>query len=194
MNQKALDHRCGVAFDKERLLAISSLLRNGALEIETHIHGGSMGSVLPDGSQVRIRLGAVKSFVPGQIVTYAAKDRLVAHRLVQEVSSQDNHFVITRGDATICCDAPVPVRSVVGIVTESRSHGAWQPVGPLARRTRSSALAESAIAGTVVALLRLNPPLSRWAAACIVDVHRAVMRFVALGRRLTRVLVSAEPH
>jgi hypothetical protein len=185
MNQKVADHPCSVAFDRERLLALSSLLKNSSPEIESQVQGGSMGAVLPDGSQIRIRIGAVDTFVPGQIVTYIAKDRIIAHRLVQSVTSYDGHYVITRGDATLCCDAPVRTSSVIGVVTEFRKNGSWQPVGPPAARGRGSQLIASVMSAMVVALLRLNPQISCWAVRRIFQIRRAVMRSVGFARRFT---------
>lgn len=78
-------------FDGERLLAFSSLLRTSAREIESYVCGGSMGTVLPEGSRIRIRFYPAESFMAGQIVTYIAKDRLVVHRVVQEADSNERH-------------------------------------------------------------------------------------------------------
>lgn len=191
MNQKVSDHPCSVAVDRERLLALSSLLRNSSPQIESQVHGGSMGSVLPEGSQIRIRIGAVSRFVPGQIVTYIAKDKIIAHRLVQSATSYDDHYVITRGDATLCCDAPVRTSSVIGIVTEFHKSGSWQPIGPPAKRGRGSQLMASAISGMVVALLQLSPRISCWAVARIFDIRRAAMRSVGLAKRFTRATFRA---
>jgi hypothetical protein len=183
MKEKISDSRSGAVFNKERLLALSSLLRKSSREIESCVRGGSMGSVLPEGSRIRIRFSTADSFVAGQIVTYIAKDRLVAHRLVQCATSYDDHYLITRGDATVCCDAPVPVSSVIGIVTEFRNSERWQPVGPPADRGHSSQLMASAMSGMVVALLRLNPRFSCWIAARMVEIRSAILRIVGSARR-----------
>ncbi|MGB7848165.1 MAG: nucleotidyltransferase family protein [Candidatus Acidiferrum sp.] len=170
-------------FDGERLLALSSLLRKSSREIETCVRGGSMGSALPEGSRIRIRFRAADNFVPGQIVSYIAKDRLVVHRLVRSATSNDNHYLITRGDTTVCCDAPVLATSVMGIVTESQNSGRWQPVGPPVTRARGSRLLASAICGMVVTLLRLNPAFSYWFAARMIEIRRVGLRFVGLAKR-----------
>jgi hypothetical protein len=191
MNENGPNGRSGAAFNRERLLAFSSLLRKSSREIESCVRGGSMGSVLPEGSRIRIRFSTADSFVAGQIVTYIAKDRLVAHRLVQCATSYDDHYLITRGDATVCCDAPVRTSSVIGIVTEFRNSERWQPVGPPADRGPSSQLMASAISGMVVALLRLNPRFACWIAARMVEIRWAVMRFVGSARRYARQHFSA---
>jgi hypothetical protein len=183
MNSPVPDCPGGTAFDEERLLAISTLLRNSSREIETSVRGASMGSVLPEGSRIRIHFGTAASFVPGQVVTYVAKDRLVAHRLVQFATSHDHQYLITRGDATACCDAPVLSSSVIGIVTEFWNSGRWQPLGPPEARGRGSRLLASAICGVVVTLLRLNSGLSCWFAARMAEIRRLVLRFVGMARR-----------
>jgi hypothetical protein len=168
----------GAVFDRERLLALSSLLKKTSREFESCVCGGSMGSVLPEGSRIRIRFSTADSFVAGQIVTYIAEDRLVAHRMVQSARSYDGHYVITRGDRTVCCDAPVRTSSVIGVVTEFRNSEQWQPVGPPANRGRGSRLMAAAISGMVVTLLRLNPRLSCWIAARMVEIRSVMIRFV----------------
>jgi hypothetical protein len=194
MNQERSQLECGVAFERERLLAISSLLKPGTLEIETQVCGRSMGSVLPDGSQIRIRLGCRGNFVPGQVVTYVSQDRLVVHRVVQEADSRERHYVITRGDASLCCDAPVPSECVVGIVTELCKDGSWRPVESAGSRGRSSALIASAFTGIVLVLLGLHPRLSCWAAKRIVNFHRVVIRLTRLfGRVVSDVSSSQRP-
>jgi hypothetical protein len=183
MSESVPNGRSGTAFDREWLLALSSLMRKSSREIDSCVRGGSMGSVLPDGSRIHIRFSTADSFVAGQIVTYIAKDRLVAHRMVQSAISHDDHYIITRGDGTVCCDAPVRTSSVVGIVTEFRNNERWQPVGPPEDRGRGSRLVAAAISGTVVALLRLNPRFACWIATCMVEIRSVVMRFVASARR-----------
>lgn len=183
MNQDRSQLECGVVFEQERLLAISSLLKNGTFEIETQVRGRSMGSILPDGSQVRIRLGSKGNSLPGQVVTYVTKDRLVVHRVVQEVDSHERHYVITRGDASLCCDAPVPSECVVGVVTEFCKDGSWRPIASPGNRRRSAALVASAFAQVVVALLALHPQLSCWAARRIVGFRRLAVRLTGFFTR-----------
>jgi len=150
-----------------------------------------MGGALPEGSEVRIRFAAVDGFSPGQIVTYVAKDRIVVHRLVQSATSGYDHYVIARGDATLCCDVPVLTSAVIGIVTECYKGGSWQPVGPPAKRGRGSQLVAAAISGVVASLLRLNPRVSCWVAARMVEIRWAAIRSVGFARRFRRATLSA---
>ena len=196
MNEHVPDCPGETDFNGERLLALSGLLRKSSREIETSVQGGSMGSVLPEGSRIRIRFSSAASFVPGQVVTYIAKDRLVVHRLVRSATSNGDNYLITRGDTTVWCDAPVLTSSVIGIVTEFRNSGRWQPVGPPAARGRGSRWLASAICRMVVTLLRLNPAFSCWVAARMVEIRRVVLRFVGLGRRyaLGHFSAGAQPY
>ena len=190
MNQKAAELECDLVFERERLLAISGLLKGTVVEIETHVRGRSMGRTLPNGSQVRIRLGPIRGLIPGQVVAYLASDRLVAHRLVKEAKRQNTQYAITRGDATLCCDVPVPTRSVIGIVTELRDGDSWRAVGPSVTRSYSSALLASALTGIVVTSLQLNPGLSRWIATRIVAIRWALIKSVDLLKRFTRAVFT----
>jgi hypothetical protein len=173
----------GAVFDSDRLLALSTLLRKGPTEFESPVQGGSMGSVLPDGSRIRIRFAPQASFMAGQIVTYAAKDRMVAHRLVRLAKWRQEQYLITRGDATVCCDLPVLASSGIGIVTELFASGAWQPPGPAQRRWfgfRWTARATSAVVG---GLVRLHPEIAAWMARRIIRIHRLAMRLAGFARR-----------
>ena len=175
---------CWVVFDAERLRALGRLLRHSSTEIQTEVRGYSMESALPEGTRIRIRFAAVDRLAVGQIVTYIAKDRIVAHRLVRIATSGDDPYVITRGDATICCDPPVPASSVIGIVTDCCKGGSWQPVGLPPKRTRAFHLMASATSATVTTLLRLNPRISCWAAATLVEMRRFIRTFEGWAKRL----------
>ncbi len=190
MNANVPDRLDDTHFDGERLLAFSSLLRKSSREIESYVCGASMGSVLPEGSRIRIRFCPAESFVAGQIVTYIAKDRLVVHRLVRTATSA-GHYLITRGDTTVFCDAPVLASSVIGIVTEFRNSGRWQPVGQPEERGRGSRLVASAICGMVVTLLRLDPAFSCWFVVRMIEIRWVVLRFVGLVKRCALRHVSA---
>src|SRR5580704_14366810 len=98
--------------DGERLLAFSSFLKKGSCEFESTVSGGSMGKALPAGSRIRVRFTSDAHLVAGQVVTYVANARIVAHRLMKTVTSRGERYVITCGDGMVCCDAPMPVSAV----------------------------------------------------------------------------------
>jgi hypothetical protein len=181
LNQSSVVGHSGL--DGERLLAISRLLRKGSREFEFFLCGTSMGPALPDGSWIRVRLAAADQFMAGQVLTYVAKDRVVAHRLVRSVKSGSKEYLITRGDATVCCDLPVVASSVIGIVTEYCTTGAWQPVGPQRARWFGFVWTASAISMTVGGLARLNPGIAAWTARRIIRIHRIAMRCGGFAKR-----------
>jgi hypothetical protein len=183
MNENIPDSRSGTGFDRERLLAVSSLLRKGAREFEFLLQGKSMGSVLPDGSRIRVHLADRDQFMVGQVLLYVAKDRVVAHRLLRSVKSRGSHYLITRGDAAVCCDVPVPASSVLGIVREFSTAGPWHPVGPPVERSLGFRWLAFIIFGVVGGLLRVSPSCAVWTAKRIIGIHRTVERASGFLRR-----------
>jgi hypothetical protein len=182
MNERLSGEPSGTALDSERLLALSSLLSKGSREFESSVRGRSMGSILPDGSRIRISFATGHKFVAGQIVAYVAKDRIVAHRLLRCATSHGGHYLITRGDATLCCDLPVLASSVIGIVSEFWTDGSWQPVGPQCRRWFGFRWTASVISGMVAVLVKLNPGVATWMAGFMIRIH-------SLGTRISGFLM-----
>jgi hypothetical protein len=183
MNENTPDSRSGAAFDSERLLALSSLLRKGSREFEFLLQGKSMGDALPDGSRIRVRLADKDHFMVGQVLIYVAKDRLVVHRLLRSVKSWGNHYLITRGDAAVCCDLPVPASCVLGIVLEFSTTGPWQPVGPQVERWFGFRWLAFMTYRVVGGLLRISPPCAVWTAKRIIGIHRTVERATGFLQR-----------
>ena len=172
----------------QRLLAISNLLRKGSREFDFLLHGKSMAPTLPDSSWIRVLPAEKGRFTVGQVLTYASKDRVMAHRLVRSMKSGSTEYLITRGDATVCCDWPVPATSVLGTVIAFSTGGLWQPVGPPPERGlvfRSMAFLISNLVGN---LLRVSPRIAVSTAKRIIRIHGMVekargylKRRVALG-------------
>ena len=163
-------------FDSERLLAFSSLLGKNSREFEFVLHGKSMGPVLPDGSKIRVRLAADDQFTVGQVLTWVAKDRVVAHRLVRSVKSGNKEYLITRGDATVCCDWPVPATSLLGIVIGFSIPGVWQPVGPAPQRWFGFRGLAFLISSLIANILGVSPSAAVWTAKRIIRIHGMVER------------------
>lgn len=172
-----------------RLLALSSLLRKGSREFEFSLQGTSMGPVLPAGSLIRVRPAADDRFMVGQVLTYVAKDRVVAHRLVRSVKSGGQEYLITRGDATVCCDWPVPAASVLGLVTGFSSAGGWQPVGPPLKRWFGFRSMGFLISSLVANILKLSPSDAVWTAKSIIRIHGMVAK--AMGYLKRRVVFGS---
>ena len=173
MNQSVAGHS---VFDSECLLALSSLLRKGSREFEVFLQGKSMEPSLPDGSCIRVRLAADDQFTVGQVLTCVTKDRVVAHRLVRSVKSGNKQYLITRGDATVCCDWPVPATSLLGIVIGFSIPGVWQPVGPAPERWFGFRWLAFLISSLVANILRVSPSAAVWTAKRIIRIHGRVQR------------------
>jgi hypothetical protein len=166
----------GVVLSRERLLALSSFLKDGSTEFGSSVHGHSMGKALPDGSRIHVRFVPQRELTLGQVVAYIVEDRMVAHRLVQFTTWHQNPYLITRGDATVCCDLPVPVSSVLGVVTEYCKTDAWEPVGAPPVRSFLLDRTAAAVSAVVGGLVRLNPRMADWTARRIIRAHKLIMR------------------
>ena len=183
MRPSSLEETRKKTLDAFHLGAFVSLIEKGSCELESTILGGSMGETFPAGSRIRIRFAAEPNLEAGQVVTYIACDRIVAHRLIRLTSSHGQRYAITRGDATACCDAPVLVSSVIGILTELQSNSAWLPVAAEKTRSVGSQLLAGAAAGVVLVTLKLRPTFSVRTARCIFGVRSLVLRSTALLKR-----------
>ncbi len=172
-------------FDRERLLAFSGLLSKSSREFEFLLQGKSMRPLLPDGSRIRVRLAAAADdqLMVGQVLTYVAQDRMVAHRLVRSVKSGSNRYLITRGDATVCCDLPVLAASVLGPVIGCCATGSWQPVGPPPERWFGFRWLALLISNLVGGILRVSPAAAVWTAKRIIGIHRTIERATGFLKR-----------
>jgi hypothetical protein len=182
MTDKA-DH---AVFDADRLLAFSRFLRKGSCQFESTVLGESMGKAVPAGSMIRIRFASDSNLKTGQIVAYISDDRIVAHRLVKITRSRGDHFVITCGDATVCCDVPVRVSAVIGILTELRGNGTWKPAPQQQARSFGSRIAVELFSSMVMVVLWVNPHCSKWVAARIIEMRAVALRVVGVVKRYAR--------
>jgi signal peptidase I len=175
-NPSLLADAHGVVLNRERVLAFSGFLKDGSREFGTWVRGRSMGNVLPNGSQVRVRIVPERDLAVGHVVAYVAEDRMVVHRLVRFTKSGDDQYLITRGDATVCCDRPVRASSVVGVVTEHCATGTWEPVRLPQGRGFAINWIASAISLGIGGLVGLSPRLADWMAIRLIRGHKLVMR------------------
>ena len=182
MTDKA-DH---AVFDADRLLAFSRFLSKGSCQFESTVLGESMGNAVPAGSMIRVRFASDSNLTTGQIVAYISNDRIVAHRLVRIANSGGDRFVITCGDGTVCCDVPVPVCAVIGILTELRSNGTWKPAPPKQARSFGSRLAAELFSSMVTVALWVNPHCSKWVAARIIEMRAVALRVAGVVKRYAR--------
>jgi hypothetical protein len=175
----------GVVLNRERLLALSSFLKDGTTEFGSSVRGRSMGKALPDGSRIHVRLVPQRDLRVGQVVAYVAADRMVVHRVVRLATWHEDQYLVTRGDATVVCDRPVLALSVVGVVTDHCTIDVWEPVGaPPVRGFLVDRMA-SAISAILGALVQLSPQLADWAARYMIRSHQLIMRFCGFVVRRT---------
>ena len=183
MNQGSAPVAAQVSLHPERMLALARFLRDGAGQFETTVCGGSMGSALPDGSRIRGQFANPNRLRHGQILTYVAKDRIVAHRLVRSATRYNEQYLIMRGDETVCCDIPTPASSVICVVTEICRNGEWGPVNPPETRWFGGRWTASVISLLVAALVRLHPKVAIWTAQGIIRTQRFVLRLARFAKR-----------
>ena len=173
------------AFQGQRLLAFSKFLQKGSRQIETRVRGGSMGDALPEGSQVRIRFSS--EFEMGQVLAYVAGDRIVAHRLVRFIPTRGELYLLTRGDASVFCDAPIRASTAMGIVTEYCTGQAWQAIAPDPPRRVVTKWIEEGLAGAAARVAQSSPKVAIWIGTRIVQIRWAVMNLLrgmrSIGRR-----------
>ena len=78
-----------------------------------------MAPLVGDGEQVCVT--AARAYWPGDVVVFRAADgRLLAHRLLGYRPHEGRFALVTRGDACIVHDAPVPLAAVLGRIETAR--------------------------------------------------------------------------
>jgi signal peptidase I len=144
--------------------AIGKALAGGDRSIEIPIVGNSMGAALPNGTIVSVALGDGSTCAPGDVVVFRQGEQIVAHRVVHLAAGI--RYLVTRGDARIAADAPVPFSSVLGRVTE---------VGAGYRR-RLLRWAGAPFLFVAVVTLHVNPTLSTAVCRILIAIERATLR------------------
>jgi hypothetical protein len=175
----------GVVINRERLLALSSFLKDGTTEFASSVRGRSMGRALPDGSRIHIRFVPPSEVKIGQVVAYVAEDRMVVHRLVRLATWHQDQYLITRGDATVVCDRPVLASSVVGVVTDHCTTDIWEPVGAPCVRGFLVNRTAVAISAILFGLVQLRPRLADWTARSIIRSHKLIIKVCGFVVRRT---------
>jgi hypothetical protein len=108
----------GAAAGEPRVFeALRRLAREGPVEVL--VRGDCMAPLIADGEQVRV--AAARTYWPGDVVVFRAPDgRLLAHRLLGYRPFAGGLALVTRGDACVVHDAPVPPAAVLGRVEAAR--------------------------------------------------------------------------
>jgi len=159
--------------DAEGLLTAASLLGKAGRTIESTIAGRSMGDTLPPGTRVRVRCGVPPEPLAGHVVVVAVHPVLFAHRVVgRGRGPRARGYVLTRGDAALLCDEPVPLDHLVGTISECDAGSGWGPLGAPPPRA---------------GMRRLLAAAHRWAMLAALEIHiRVAHGFAVLSSRAAR--------
>lgn len=94
-------------------LASESLRESGILRLK--VSGWSMLPTIWPGDTLEISRIDARDLLPGDIALYRHHGRFIAHRVLSQ-SISGIHHVLTRGDAVLQHDAPVPHENLLGKV------------------------------------------------------------------------------
>jgi len=103
------------------------------------VSGSTMRPALVDGDLVTVEPVNSHNVFAGDIILYQSlRDTALIHRIVRLEQRTNGRFVVTRGDASVALDVPVPIHHVMGRVTsvdrggeridlvvQTRGFGAW---------------------------------------------------------------------
>jgi hypothetical protein len=124
----------------DQLRAVAALWARSRREVSARFGGSSMEPTIPPGTEVLLACGRAPAV--GDVVAYVMGDQVVVHRL--EARARGG-WLLTRGDAHVAPDLPVPARDVVATVVAVGDPG--RPVAPApASPARAGALAACRLA------------------------------------------------
>ena len=159
------------------------VLAGADVSVDIPINGRSMGATLADGAMARVSLQAGGSCAGGDVVLFRQGGTVVAHRVVRRTAG----YLMTRGDARIAPDPPVPLERVIGRVEGTvRGDG----VSPLAVPSRSwfVRLIDLPVIWTMFLTLVLSPALAASFSRFLTFVERWSLRAWMLAARKTHTL------
>ena len=106
------------------------LLKRARYELSRHnpvtlrVSGSAMRPSLEDGDLVRIEPVNSHAVHAGDIILYQSlRDTALIHRVVRLEQRPSGRFIVTRGDASVSLDVPVPIHHVMGRVTTIDRNG-----------------------------------------------------------------------
>jgi hypothetical protein len=107
-----------VELDGATLQAIANTWKRDQRTFQVTFGGVSMLPTINPGQEVRLLCTSVLP-TPGTVVAFIHRNQIAVHRLL--ASSRDGQWLITRGDAHVLPDPPVPASAVVGIVETEKA-------------------------------------------------------------------------
>ncbi len=177
--------------DPARITALLSRLRAPGRFVESTIQGMSMGRNLPPGSRIRIALVECERFTAGEVIAFLVGNRVVVHRvLFHPHNGSAAGFVLTRGDAPLVPDPPVPTCQILGPVTGVWVDGHWKDVpGPMQR----SAMAMKTGSLLLLAAQAMLPVSPRLTTNMLLALHRAERALRVVRNRRVQQQLPAPP-
>jgi len=143
--------------DPNRILDNVAQLRGTGAVIECNLRGGSMGTAIPAGSAIRIRLEAARPYRVGEIVAFVVHDGLCVHRIAYlGAGARAGNYVITQGDACQNPDSPIEVSHILGPAIEYKSGKDWTPPAERSIGSRASSFLGRNLLRVVAWLLQID--------------------------------------
>jgi hypothetical protein len=146
-----------------------------------------MGAAIPRGARIRIVFDGATTPCEGDVVAFLDGGRIVAHRVVARCGHGERTTLLTRGDARLLCDAPVPADAVLGRVSECDPGTGWQPVGAPPALPRRERIVAAVLLGLLRAVLAVDARAAARLAGAMESAalrrgwSRAVLYFGARG-------------
>jgi signal peptidase I len=157
--------------DPARIVALASSLRGPNRVIESTVVGTSMGEGLRPGSRIRIELRERPHPGVGEVIAFLTADQVIVHRVVHRGrGGAGAGHLLTRGDAVLVPDPPLPHGRVIGPVTAVWCHDRWTPLEPPRRWPVHARIASRLALWVAVGSVYLSP---RVAGSVLAVLHRA---------------------
>jgi hypothetical protein len=85
--------------------------------------------MLPDGAVLRLQFEERPPLAVGEVIAFRAGTGVTVHRIVgRGWFGPARSFVLTRGDASLLVDHPVPTSAILGVVREWNDGRGWRRV------------------------------------------------------------------
>ena len=174
--------------DPTRITALVSSLRAPGRSIESTVEGMSMGRSLPPGSRIRIQLIDLESYDAGSVIAFLVGNKVVVHRVMYRGLGAAAGHLLTRGDAPLVPDPPVPHSQILGLVTGVWKDGRWMDLPEPTRRSPTARIASSFLLLVAKGLLNLSPRVTTAALLFLHRMERVLRRVRMRGSRQRRPL------
>jgi hypothetical protein len=170
--------------DPARIASLASGLRGPNRVLESTVVGMSMGRGLGPGSRIRIELSDRARYDVGEVVAFLSGPQVIVHRVVHRgrAGAAAGH-VLTRGDAVLVPDPPLPHDRILGPVVAVRSEEGWtQPAGARRRSIAAGTLSRLALWAAMGALY-LSPRAAGMVSSLLHRAERILRSVVARAER-----------